>query len=354
MYGTHANADTLRAFLNDLSLRVTDFGEDNTYNAIMALLDAHNGIMSELIETFCERTESTQDLYGGTSEVEMADLDEIGVADAQKIAEGVNIGYPLRKTGATLQWTRTYLMNATLREINAAVEAIMTADSKRVIRDIKRAFMYATNVTFADRFATKLNLPVKRLLNADGAPIPPSPYGTAFDGAVHTHYLASATFTKAALSSLIETVLEHNANANVMVAINRANEAAIRVAADFPEFQPYVDARIITGADVTRASGDLERNRIYDRAIGVHGPAEICVKPWQPANYLTAWDASVKPLRFRHYPGQTGDLELVFEDEAHPLRARGWERNFGIGVRERHAMAMLKVDNATWADPTVS
>lgn len=353
MYGTHSNSDTLQTYLNDLNLRVTDFGEDNTYTAITELLMAHNAIMDELIDSFCVRTPTEQELYGGVEEFEMADLDEYGVSDAQKLAEGVNLGYPLRKTGATLQWTRTYLMNARLREINAAVEAIMSADEKRVIRDIKRAFMLATNYTFKDRFATNLNIPVKRLLNADGAPVPPSPYGTTFDGATHTHYLAEASLTPTFLNDLVETVLEHNANANIMVGINRAEEATIRTAATFPLFREYVDARIISGADVTRASGDLDRNRIYNRAIGVHGPAEIWVKPWVPANYLVAWDASVKPLRFRHYPSENGSLGIVFEDEAHPLRARGWERNFGVGVRDRHAMAMLKIDNATWSDPSI-
>lgn len=353
-FGTLSNSDTLQTFLNDQNLRITDFGEDNVYAAITELLAAHNAIMDELIDSFCERSTTEQDLYGGTSDMTMDDLDEVGTPDAQKIEEGVNLGFPLRKTGRSLQWTRTALMNMTLRQINANVEAVMTADEKRVIRDIKRAFMHATNYDFKDRLATNLILPVKRLLNADGAPIPPSPYGDTFDGDTHTHYLASATFTADALDDLIETILEHNANANIIVAINRAQEAALRDADDFPMFQGYVDARIITGADVTRAAGDLDRNRIYNRALGVYGPAEIWVKPWQPANYLTGWDASKKALRFRHYEGQSGNLELVYEDELHPLRARGWERNFGIGVRDRHAMAMLKIDNATWSDPTIS
>ena len=353
MYGTHSNSDTLQSYLNGLSLRVTAFGEDNVYTAITELLDAHNAIMGDLIDSFCVRTTETQDLYGGTEEMEMADLDEYGVADAQKISEGVNVGYPLRKVGASLQWTRTYLMNRTLGEINASVEAIMSADEKRVIRDIKRAFMFATNYTFKDRYATNLSLPVKRLLNADGAPVPPSPYGDTFDGSTHTHYLAESSLTEAHYNSLVETVLEHNANANIMVAINRAQEATVRTVATFANFREYVDARIITGADVTRASGDLDRNRIYNRAIGVDGPGEIWVKPWVPANYIVAWDASKKPLRFRHYATEMGDLQLVFEDEDHPLRAKGWERNFGVGVRDRHAMAMLKIDNATWADPSI-
>lgn len=353
-YGTHANTDTLTSYLNGLNLRVTDFGEDNTYAAITELLMAHNAIMNEMIDSLCERTASSQDLYGGTATTVMADLDEFGVADAQKITAGENLGYPLRKTGATLQWTRTYLMNAKLREINAAVESIMSADEARVILDIKKSFMLATNYTFKDRYATNLNLPVKRLLNADGASVPPLADGTVPDGSTHTHYLANATFTSTALDSLIETVLEHNSNSNIMVGINRAQEAAIRVAANFPSFKEYVDARIISGADVTRGAGVLDRNRIYNRAIGVYNAAEVWVKPWVPANYIACWDASIRALRFRHFDTETGQLQIVFEDEAHPLRARGWERNYGIGVRDRHSMAMLKIDNASWSDPTLT
>jgi hypothetical protein len=354
MYGTHQNSDTLETFLNDQNLRVTDFGEDRTYEAITMLLEAHNAITMELRSGLTETSTDSQRLYGGTDTVEMEDLDEYGTPDAQKVAAGENLGFPLRKTGAAVQWTRTFLMNAKVSQINATTQAVMTADLKRVSRDIRRAYMYATNYTFKDRFATNLNLPVKRLLNADGDPIPPSPYGDEFDGDTHTHYLATSSFTKAGLTALVETVLEHNANANIRVEINRAQETALRVVADFPDFLPYTDARLIQATDVTRASGDLDMNRVYDRAIGVYGPAEVWVKPYIPANYLSAYDMSMPPLVWRVPMGGSGNLELVFEDEAHPLRARGWERNYGVGVWRRHSMAMLYVASGTWADPSIS
>ncbi len=354
MYGTHSNSDTLTTFLNDQDLRVSDFGEDNTYAAITELLEAHNAITTELRAGLTFTTTDSQRLYGGTDTVVMEDLDEFGSPDAQKVSAGENLGFPLRKTGAAVQWTRTFLMNARVSQINATTQAIMTADLKRISRDIRRAFMLATNYTFKDRLATNLNLSVKRLLNADGDPVPPSPYGDTFDGSTHTHYLATATFTKAGLTDLVETVLEHNANANIRVEINRAQETALRVAANFPDFLPYTDARLIQATDVTRAAGDLNMNRVYDRAIGVYGPAEVWVKPYMPANYLTAYDTSMPPLAYRVPENGSGNLELVFEDEAHPLRARGWERNYGVGVWRRHAMAMLFIASASWADPTIS
>ena len=40
--------------------------------------------------------------------------------------------------------------------------------------------------------------------------------------------------------------------------------------------------------------------------------------------------------------------------EVHPLRARGFQREFGIGVRNRWGAAVLFTGNATYAAPTIT
>jgi hypothetical protein len=320
MYGTHQVSDTLEAYLRSQNINVMDFGEENAYRAIEEMRVAHNAIVAELRMDLAEDTTERLEVAGAVSTVEMQDADEYTTPDAQKVTAGATLGYPLNLVEAGAQWTRKYLQRARLSDINATATAIMTADLRRVSRDIRRAFMLATNYTATDKLIDRMSLPVKRLANADSFPIPPDPWGNTFNAATHTHYLARvSTFAASDLTALIDTIVEHDSEANVRVEINAAQEAAVRA---FTGFVGYVDARVVQANTATYAmrSGGLDMTSTQDRAIGVFGAAEIWVKPWVPANYLFARDTRKKFLKFRHREGG-GDLQMVFDDEAYPLRA---------------------------------
>ncbi len=52
-----------------------------------------------------------------------------------------------------------------------------------------------------------------------------------------------------------------------------------------------------------------------------------------------------------------GSLQLVYEDESHPLRAKSYEREFGIGVWTRTGAAVLFVDAGSagaYVSPTLT
>jgi hypothetical protein len=52
-----------------------------------------------------------------------------------------------------------------------------------------------------------------------------------------------------------------------------------------------------------------------------------------------------------------GNLELAFEDERYPLRARGWEREFGVAVWQRTNGAVLYIDTGAagaYVAPTIT
>jgi hypothetical protein len=97
-----------------------------------------------------------------------------------------------------------------------------------------------------------------------------------------------------------------------------------------------------------------------DRLIGYFGGnyAEVHVKPWVPAGYLHAWiRGGPTPLVMRTRRAGSGNLELVYEDESHPLRARGWEREFGISVWNRTNGAILYIDTGAagaYVVPTIT
>ncbi len=359
-YGTLTRFDTLATAYNTT---VAQFGEDLAWQAIQQALTAHNDNLRESLGDLAEDTTDRLRRYGGPDAMAMEELDEFGTPDAQKISAGVTVAFPLKFYGIGLQWTRLYFQNAMASELAAQVNAAQDADVKAVQRELKKALFYKTNYTFVDRRVDGVSLAVKQLVNADSAAIPLAPDGTSFDGATHTHYLgctaawsgATAANKKTDLTNLTDTVLEHFLSGGLAIYINRAQEAGIRLATDFT---PYVDARLIMGggSSATIARGNLDMANPTNRAIGVFGPAEIWVKPWIPSGYMLCLHTGGggKALVRRTRQGGGGNLELLFENEQYPLRARALGREFGFAVYNRVAAAVLDTANTTYADPTIS
>lgn len=359
-YGTLAALDTLATATNTT---VTAFGEDRAFAEIDAALAAHNRLEQELLGNFVERTQDKLRRYGSQDSMSMDELDEFGRPDAQKLSAGTTVGFPLRLYGTTLQWTRKFFQNAMASELAAQTAGAMDADSRIIQREIKRALFYPTNVTFVDRLTDGVSLPVKRLVNADSQEMPLGPNGETFTASSHTHYLytASTSLAAADLSGLIEAVVEHHASGQAQVWINRAQETAVR---GLTGFTAYLDARIIPADTATRTGANLSSYNLNDRAIGVFSAggvsAEVWVKPASliPSGYLLAWvDGAPPVLAMRTRNANSGNLELVADDEAHPLRARSFEREFGVGVFTRTAAAVLFVDAGSagaYTTPTIS
>ncbi len=356
-YGTLAALDTLASLSNTT---VADFGEDRAFEEIDAALAAHNRMEAELLTNFVEQTTDRLRRYGSNDSMTMDELDEFGSPDAQKVSAGATVGFPLRGYGEALQWTRLFFRNATPAELAAQTAAAMEADSRMIQREIKRALFLPANYTFTDRRVDGVSLAVKRLINADGASIPLGPSGETFDGGTHTHYLFTAGVALAAadMNGLIETVVEHFPVGTARVYINRAQEVAVRGLAGFTA---YLDARLINQTAGVVAGQGLSSFNLNDRAIGVYSAggvsAEVTVKSWVPAGYLLAWvDGAPAPVAMRTRPG-AGGLELVADDENHPLRARRFEREMGFGVWTRNAAAALFVDAggaAAYTAPTIT
>lgn len=348
-YGTNSTLDLVAS--NPTLQTVAQVGEDNIWNAVQAEIAAHNNQVNQMMAEFVDRTTDQLRMYGGVQTMSMDPVDQYGTPDAQKIAAGANVGFPLRNYGASLQWTRKYFQNATVAEINAQLTAARDADITRVMNEIKRAIFVPTNYTFTDVLVNNLSLPVKALVNADGAPIPPDPSGNTFNAATHTHYLATGTFAAADLTNLVNTVVEHFGQGNVRVYINQAQEATVR---GFSGFVAYVDSRVRQPDTATFAIGNLDLFNQYNRAIGLFGAAEVWVKPWIPAGYLFAWVAGQPvPLVMRERRAGSGDFGLEYDDELHPLRARGFSREFGVGVWNRVNGAVLYTGGASYTAPVI-
>jgi hypothetical protein len=351
MYGTLNTFDTLAASQQTIAA----FGEDRAFAAIAAALDAHNAIMADLMGSggLIERSTDRQRRYGGGDSMTMDEVDEFGRGDAQKIAAGATVGFPLRLFDISVQWTRKYIQNGTTAELAAQFTAATDAHRKRVTREIKKALFTPTNNTaYVDRLIDNVNLALRALVNGDGQPIPPGPNSEYFDPATHTHYLATATLTAASITNLLETVREHATTGSQFLYINRAQEAAVR--AMTTNFVAYTDSRITYPVTATVAVGILDQTNLYNRAIGLFDGAEVWVKPWIPANYMCTWLDTVTPLVFRERTPGGGNLVLAAEDEAYPLRCRTLEAEFGVGVWVRTGAAVLKTDNASYSPPVIT
>lgn len=347
-YGTLSVSDLLAT----QNATIAEVGEGDVFAAINTALTVWNRTMQEKLGALVEFTTDRIRSFGGPDSMQLQQLDEFGTPNPQKVTAGVNLGFPLRRYGGAVQWTRHYFQNRTPAELAANYTALETADARAIDLEIRRALFVPTNYTFIDVLTNRYSLDVKALLNADGAAIPMDPNGGTYDGATHTHYLATASFVVANLQSLIDTVLEHHPGGGVMVYINRAQEAAIRA---FTGFYPYYDSRVDVGANAARARGNLDMGQPTNRAIGVFDAAEIWVKPWIPAGYLFAWNPTApKPLAYRRRNNGSGNFALEYDDESHPLRAQVLAREFGVGVWTRTNGAVLYTGGGTYAAPSLN
>ncbi len=352
MYGTHSITDLL-AVTNQ---SIAQFGEGSVAEAFAAELTAHNGLVANMLQELTSFGDEQITMYGGSSDIVAVDTDEFGRSDAQKPATGVNVGFPLRNWDVTLQWTRLYMETHTPADAAKTLDAAKVADLKAIQRAIRRALYTPTNnLTFVDRRSNNMAvLPVRALLNADSGAVPVGPNGETFDGATHTHYLATASLVAANVSALIATVTEHEAGGEVRLYINAADEAAIRAMTS--NFTPYFDSRITPANNVAAGNAALNVQNTNNRAIGIFNNAEVWVKPWVLASYLVAMrvGSSIKPLRARTRTGSLtglGEFALRFEHEHYPLRSETMSREIGFGVHNRAAAAVLYTGGGAYSAP---
>jgi hypothetical protein len=342
-FGTLSTLDTLAATQQSL----IQYGEDRAFNEVEVARQAHNDQMQQLFSSMVERTQDRQRRYGSAVSKNLQVADQMGRPQAQKITAGVTLGWPLRLYEDAVQWTRKFMSTAgSAQQLAAEFDAILDADARMLVYEMKSAFMNPINYTFTDVLVDNVDIPVKRLVNADGASIPLGPSGTPFNGATHTHYLFTAGVALAApdLAGLISTVLEHSNQGQVEVWINSAQETAVRGLTGFvADIAAYVIRGGAATSDVTNAPLDMMNPT--NRRIGMYGAAVIYVRPWQPAGYLTAVNtgATEAPLVYLYRDGG-GALQLVFDNDQFPLRARGYEHECGIGVYNRVGAAVLYID----------
>lgn len=335
---------------------IVEFDRDTIRQIIDNDLSAHNQLVQDMLMGFVRFTTEKMLRTGTSMDGEMYEVDEHGRAPTQIDRPGVTAGFPLRLFQHPVGWTQKWLQAHTPNDMAVMILNAETSHLKRIRREIQRAIFPPTNYTFRDHLIDGVDLPIKRLLNADGDPVPDGPNGEQFDPATHTHYNGTVSLTNAAVLDLVEDVIEHGFGASVKLAINRAQESAVRALDDFVA---YHDPRVIPAITGDNTVTTLDITRVDNRAIGILGAAEVWVKPWMLPNYMMAWDQGAseenRALGFRQR-AQTSlqGLRLVSEFSHHPLHVQFLESEFGIGVNQRANGALLYIGDATYQAPDLS
>lgn len=349
--GTH-DINTLLAAKHQT---VAQFGEDTIIEVLQADLAAHNFLMQDILSELSAPSSDRLRLAGTVYSGEMVPADEFSRAPTQKGTPGQTVGAPLHKMQYALGWTRQFLQKATPADLAHGQMAAQAAHRRAVLAEARKAIYLSGNYTFNDLHVDKVDLPVKRLVNADGAGIPTGPTGGSFDGSTHTHYQARvATLANSDVDAIITDVTEHGHTGGVRIVINTANVADITA---LSKFTPLSGPMVIPGSASDRTTIFLDAEAAADnRLIGFwDGAFPVWVKPWGVANYFLAYAANDvrKPLWERYDADYGRGLLLDGELDAYPLRAQYMTAYFGFGVWTRTNGAVLYTGATSWADPSL-
>ena len=340
-----------------LAANNTIIGTDGfTEQAIADTINADNAafsqivdeMLADLVEVSTDRIRPVGSSIGGTA----MEVDEYGQGPTQRDIPGYFLGFPLKRIQFPVGWTVQWLKNATPADVAIRNGAAQGAHLRRKRYELQKAIFTPTNATFIDHLVDKASLSVKAFLNADSAAIANGPNGETFDATTHTHYDGVASLTAAALTALIQDVVEHRNGARVRVYINVADVATVSALTGFVPLQvPYVTLNTAANQATTR----LDITKADNRQIGWFGVAEVWTKPWVPAFYAVAVDvdAPQKPLVKRVEKSDRG-MHIAGEIESHPLAANFSEWFYGFGAYNRTAVAVLKFNNATYSAPALS
>ena len=348
--GTH----DIESLLATRFTSVIEFGMDTIEEVLRRDLQVHNELTADIMGPLVAMSEDRRRLAGSSTQIDMYEVDEYGRGPTQKELPGATVDFPLKKYQLAVGWNQDWFYEHTPADMATAILGVEQAHRIQLRREIQRAIFLSSNYSTIDRFVDNVTLNVKRLVNADGDPIPNGPNGETFDGATHTHYNAEASLTNAGLLASIDDLVEHGHGGNVIMAINKADESAVRALTDFTG---YLDPRVTLNANANEAAGRrLNITRLDNRAIGIFGASEVWVKPWAIANYALIYDTeSPAPIVMREKPQSVlKGLRLAAELDTHPLIAQYFEAYFGMGIWTRTNGVIHYFAGGSYTDPTIS
>lgn len=315
------------------SMTVVDFGEDKAYEEIERALSAHNNIVKDLLRNFCGFTTAQTSLYGN-----------------------LPMGYPLQRHSMALGWSEEWLKNHTVADLAQHYVLANLADIKHIQKDFNRALFNPTNnLGYQDHLVDSTIIPLRAFFNGDQEESPVSTHGKPVD-LNHTHYTASEHLDAKAITDLVENVVEHGVVGELVLIIHKDQQAEVQRLLDLD-----LRAAAIFVQDGAYGTAGSPVNKVVGKFTYGDHEVTVWVKPWCLKNYMVAIDKgrdeetvddvvipSVKPFAVRYLKQIGMDLKMGFEHEAHPLRAQVLKRTMGIGVANRHMVAVHQIGSTIY------
>lgn len=332
---------TMADMLKQRFISPVQLGLDTVIASLQADLAIHNRLLNDSLSYFVgAATSDRRRRYGVAASLEFLKADEFTRSHTQKVVTGSEVEFPMDGFQAAIGWTAMFFKNKTVADLATTQIAAKIGHALMVRREMQRAIFGASNYSVYDQRVDNVQLDIKRFVNADGAAIPFGPNGEVFNANTHTHYLFSDGLTNTSAHALVQTVVEHRNDGQVVVFINQADEAAWRGLTDF---KPFVDSRLTLPITTATPTQRLDPFRTNDRQIGLFDAAIVWVKPWGISNYAACLDIDnpMKPLALRTRDGNGITLDTVGTNVLFPLQADYMESEFGFGVWTRTNGAIL-------------
>lgn len=345
----HTSRQTGTYQISDLRanyMSVYEFGMANALAVVTAQLTAYNATLAASLAALTETTTARTEASPGTSNRRMQPVDEFGKVRTQKTGKAYGRGFPLERFQDATGWTEDFWARASVADMMVMTDSVQLGHTNEVRNQLAGALYNPVQrqlreyVDPAIGYQILDNVYVKPLANADGEVPSVGPSGQSFDGN-HNHYLFSNGLTDAAVESLSNTVGEHSTGNSLVLYVNMVDASKVRA---LPGFVPATIAAVNPGANITTTTTPLDVTRTDDKFIGYTAAGiPVYIKPWALQNYMLCINlngpraikrrvSDVALLRGLRIKGENGEVNLF---------ARYWEDNFGFGVSNRVAAAVL-------------
>lgn len=346
-------ASTIQDLIAVETISSIEYGINTIEEVLRNDLAAWNAVVGDALSMLAVDTTERLERHGASAEGDMLRADEFSAGLTLRQQGGSDVAYPLYKFLRNVGWTLDSLKVATPADLARAQLGVQKAHQRAIYTELRRAFYKPTNFSVADDLIDGQTLNVKRLYNADSDPIPDGPYGETFDGATHDHYNANATLTEAALDAAITDVLEHRQGASVQIVTVTSNIANFEALTNYESLR---GVQIVPAEDSDRPIQRFDATQNDNKVVGIYkGSWPVWVKPWGLANYALILDANgERPLKRRQrQQAALRGLRMKSTSQLEPLIVDFFEAEFGFGVWDRSAAAVLQFNNGTYQDPAI-
>lgn len=308
------------------------------WDEFQASLAEYNAGLDELVAslTFPTTSESLMVVQGA---YEFERYSDYTLPDAQDLQEA-QVSIPLSAFDLRISYTVRKLLNSPSSEINARHAEALQADSRLMLKQTLRAALVKEGV------AGDGGILSKPFYNGDGF-VPPVYKMNTFQG-THTHYLAKESGSLAqGLTELIDTVVEHGFENNLIMLANRATCKKIQALDEFVKVEGSI------GSSTTVVGAPMG-----DNVVGWYDGAVVRREDWMPSDYIFLYSAQgganspLNPIALREPVNETARGLKIMRgtNPEYPLADSYYYHEFGVGVRQRGNGAVLQI-GSTYTSP---